>query len=225
MKIEPCDRCMLNESEVEDIKPSPMANFTYFSRISPEHAIHPNCTAQIAVHSEIQCIEGDCNVRRMRHSTRDMMPIFLNTSSWTNIRYVTMFLPGTAIGPGSLRLRASELVEQWMVDPYLLNFLHNYGGQSWKGVDLAHNLSTEAFSGRLQMVLNTFIDSWMGVNYRTGLDREESAPWNSTMATGTYFDIERYLCNTTFAALTVVISFLLFLAAATSVSLGVATRV
>ncbi|KAH6625403.1 hypothetical protein C7974DRAFT_200875 [Boeremia exigua] len=202
-------------------KNSTTVGFEYLTRVSYREAIRSNCTAEMrAVHSEVGCIEGVCDVQRMRLSNRDMWPIFDNTSSWDTVRYITQFLPGTDLGSTS-KLRVSELVEQWMTDPYLTNLITNYPG-SWGGVNPAQNLTTQMFNRRLQMVINTFTDSWMGVDYRAGLDTE--APWNSTEATGVEFDTERYVCNTTFAVLTIVISSLLFATAVASVVLGIVTR-
>jgi hypothetical protein len=73
----------------------------------------------------------------------------------------------------------------------------------------------------------------MGSMYRMGnltsndLEKQNetnSEWWNSTSAIGKRYNGEEYKCNITFAVLTIVISWLLFMAASISVVLGILTR-
>ncbi|KAF1364294.1 hypothetical protein EJ07DRAFT_151586 [Lizonia empirigonia] len=93
-------------------------------------------------------------------------------------------------------------------------------------------LPVEVFSHRLQLAMNTFWDSTVELEYRLGnltsKDIEDGnltlATWNTTTATGMRYDGEQYECHVTFAVLTIIISFFLFIAAVISVVLGFLTR-
>jgi hypothetical protein len=170
---------------------------------------------------------------------------------WTIFSQLCYYLPGTDLGPPTITtgVRSSELVEQWIADPLLLHTFRNFA--NWEGVNLG-TLPTEVFTSHLQLVFNTFWDSLLGVSYRAATSRSQysegadttsqdsggvdatsensggvnarSVPWNTTIATGTQYVGEQYVCNKTFAALTIVISSLLFLAASVSGVLGFITK-
>lgn len=54
--------------------------------------------------------------------------------------------------------------------------------------------------------------------------RVKTLPWSAANSNGTLFDGEQYACNTTFAIMTIVISWFLFMAANVSVILGIVTK-
>jgi hypothetical protein len=79
------------------------------------------------------------------------------------------------------------------------------------------------------MVFNTFWEALVGVNYHVANSTSQASDndlwaWNSTTATGMRYDGEQYVCNKTFAAITIVISFLLFLTASVAGVLGFFTK-
>jgi hypothetical protein len=213
--------------------------FNYLSKTASSEAINSTCTAILRiVESEVGCEAGACSVRKMRTLDRDVAYMFPPMAAasplkghWTSFFWMLCdFLPGVDLGPENTLGRSSELVEQWLSDPYsaltnpklgsLLNFV---------------NLSTippEVFSNRLQVAMNTFWDSTMTLEYRMGnltsqdikgKNASETA-WNTTEAIGARYDGEKYVCHSTFAALTIIISILMFLAASISVILGFITK-
>jgi hypothetical protein len=80
--------------------------------------------------------------------------------------------------------------------------------------------------------MNTFWDATLNSTYRTGNLTSQglgnkvmsSWAWNATNALGSRYGGDQYICNTAFAALTIVISLLLFTAASISVLLGIVTK-
>jgi hypothetical protein len=196
-----------------------------------------NCTASFRlVESGIDCEAGDCSVQRMRHGKRDMSHIFRRINSEpSNLDFksnwvwyfdcLCRFLGGTT--RSTSHSISSELPEMWMANPE--SVLGSFGPAS-NFVNLS-TLPPEVFSRRLQMVMNTFWDATVNSTYRTGNLTSQglgqlanSSAWNTTNALGGRYHGDQYKCNTTFAALTIVISWLLFIAAGTSVVLGIVTR-
>lgn len=141
-------------------------------------------------------------------------------------------MPGADLGPDESGAdTSSEIIELWMADPSgalgdpLKSPAYNF-------VNLG-DLPTEIFSSRLQMAMNTFWDSTLSLAYRSGnmttrdleaRNEADSAAWAMTKAVGTVFDGEEYVCDSTFAALTIIISGLLFVAASVSIVLGILTK-
>jgi hypothetical protein len=195
-----------------------------------------NCTASFRlVESEVDCEAGDCSVQRMRRGKRDMSHIFRRMtgkgedfeSNWYwYFQCLCQVLGGAT--RGDKHTISSELPELWMMNPDIApgssRRYYNYANVS--------TLPPEVFSRRLQVVMNTFWDATLNSTYRTGnLTREglgsrlmNSSAWNTTNALGSHYQGDQYICNTTFAALTIVISWLLFTATGVSVFLGIITR-
>jgi hypothetical protein len=216
--------------------------FDYQTKLSRRVATSAPCSAALrVVESETSCKTGVCEVVRMRNSKRNASVLFDNCESkpgssigpdhclWWSFYQLCTFLPGSDLGPGrSGGVRNSELVEQWMANPRLLRVVQNR--DNWYGVNLG-TLPTDVFASRLQMVFNTFWESLLGVADRvqntTSRDNGDEVPyrpWNTTSATGMRYDGEQYVCNKTFAAITIVISGLLFLAASVAGVLGFITK-
>ena len=89
------------------------------------------------------------------------------------------------------------------------------------------SLPTEVFSQRLQLIMNTFWDSTTGWKRRSPklISANATDPlYTVVKATGVRYDGEHYICNTTFAVLTIVISWLLFMTATISAVLGFITK-
>lgn len=210
---------------------SPQLDFEYTSRISNYRAAAANCTSlSRLVRSDISCEAGVCAVRRVRYSDRKPPSVFDSPNYWSFWRILCRDL--ALVDRPDKSPVTSVLVEQWMQDPHLENMI-----QAFKGYVQLRKLPSETFSHRLQMVMNTFWDSTLGSNYLTVRSRDakyysensesELKPtvWNAAPATGVRYDGERYVCNTVFAALTIAISCFLFIAAGSSVILGLITKV
>jgi hypothetical protein len=192
-----------------------------------------NCTASFRlVESEVDCEAGDCSVQRMRHGKRDISHMFRKATAdgdYYQLNWYWYFECLCSVLGGATRSTAtSELPEWWMMNPDVA-----LGYSPWR-YEYA-NVSTlppEVFSRRLQVVMNTFWDATLNGTYRTGNLTSEglgselmnSSAWNTTHALGSHYQGDQYICNTTFAALTIVISWLLFTAAGVSVFLGIITR-
>jgi hypothetical protein len=241
----------LNASQYTPGENKTSFTFDYQTKLSRYIATAAACTASIRiVESEINCEASVCVVARMRNSKRNVTALYDYEDAtlpapdfpyWTSFSQLCYFLPGADLGPSTKTegIRSSELTEQWIADPDLKHFLKNW--DVWGGVDLS-TLPTEVFTSRLQLVFNTFWDSLLGVNYRVANSTSQDAgganttsqedgyadeirvPWNTTIATGMQYDGEQYVCNKTFAALTIVISSLLFMAASVSGVLGFITK-
>ncbi|KAH7385587.1 hypothetical protein DE146DRAFT_212907 [Phaeosphaeria sp. MPI-PUGE-AT-0046c] len=210
-------------------------DFKYVTKFGYTTFKYSNCTAALRiVESEVGCQQGLCDVQRMRTSSQSASTLAsLMAPKYTNHRFffamLCEFFPGADMGPTKKLSRVSELVEQWIWDPSLLNILQSFG--AWRSVNIT-DLSPEVFSQRFQIALNTFWDSSLGFNHMAtnatsqvhNYDNTISRPWTGTKAQGTDVDTERYVCNITFAILTIVISLLLFAAAATSAILGSITK-
>jgi hypothetical protein len=214
--------------------------FRYSTKTSFRHSsigvMKANCTASFRlVESEVDCEAGDCSVQRMRHGKRDMSHIFRRMngegedfrSNWYWYFQCLCRVLGGATR-GDKHTTSSELPELWMMNPEIApgssKRYYNYANVS--------TLPPEVFSRRLQVVMNTFWDATVNATYRTGNLTSEglgselmnSSAWNTTNALGSRYQGDQYICNTTFAALTIVISWLLFTAAGVSVFLGIITR-
>ncbi|KAF9690634.1 hypothetical protein EKO04_011473 [Ascochyta lentis] len=217
--------------------------FDYLSKISMNKAINSTCAASLQlVESEIGCDTGVCRVQRMRDSKRD--PLYLlgqpsywgDEKSWSGLfRMLCENMPGTDLGPGDPLTRSSELVERFIYDP-TLKTLSTSGTDKYVDTKMywlnMTDLPIDVFSRRLQTAMNTFWDSTIELEYRLGNLTHQDIDggtttlrnWNTTAATGTRYDGEKYVCHVPFAILTIAISFLLFAAAAVSVVLGFMTR-
>lgn len=207
--------------------------FKYVTRVDYNAFKYSNCTATLRnVESAVSCQAGTCDVQRMRTSTRGATSLseFITSGITYAPFYFSMlceFFPGTDSGPNLVK--ASEMVEQWIGDPSLSEIISNWGG--WPSSNHT-TLSPEIFSRRFQIALNTFWDSSMGFNYMAmnatshfgDYNDTISAPWTAVDACGTDHDTEKYVCNITFAIITILISLLLFVAAATSAFLGSITK-
>jgi hypothetical protein len=134
-------------------------------------------------------------------------------------------------GPDSTYSFASELTERWIAYPSQV--LESPDEATNQGFESLTTLAPDEFGPRLQVAINTFWDSTLKAKNRIGNltsallgpKAYDEAVWNRTIASGLRHSGEEYECNTAFAALTIVISWLLFLAAGTSVALGLVTRV
>lgn len=222
-----------------------LLTFDYLSKDGLSTVINSTCIATLrVVESEVSCEAAACGVRKVRNSPRDMDPNvpFMSTvppalglykTSWPALFLaLTEYMPAADLQPDeSKSTRRSEIVEQFIEDPFIVTkpdlAMDMYSG--W--VNLS-TLSTEQFSTRLQMAINTFWDASIGIEYRIGnltaqdfTGREEKlSPWNTTNAIGQRHVGEQYLCNVIFAAITIAISLFLFVAASVSVVLGFVTR-
>ncbi|KAF3003174.1 hypothetical protein E8E13_009232 [Curvularia kusanoi] len=190
------------------------------------------------VESDVGCKAGDCKVQKMRYLDLDTSHMFhgnttIDRDNWSYLfKYLTDFMPGADLGPDESGAdTSSEIIELWMADPSgalgdpLKSPAYNF-------VNLG-DLPTEIFNSRLQTAMNTFWDSTLSLAYRSGnmttrdleaRNEADSAAWATTKAVGTIFDGEEYVCNNTFAALTIIISALLFVAASVSIVLGILTK-
>ncbi|KAI8941746.1 hypothetical protein NX059_002950 [Plenodomus lindquistii] len=171
----------------------------------------------------------------MRYLNKDLAFLFTSTdpddwNSWyTYLRWVGLYMPGA---DHKINAWNSELVELWMSDPYRNLGVQKQQTDQFEYVNLG-DLSPEQFSRRFQIALNTFWDSTMGLLYRMGdltsrdLEQQndtDARVWTPTNAIGERYDGVQYKCNTIFAALSIVISWLLFVAASVSVFLRFMTR-
>jgi hypothetical protein len=209
-------------------------SFNYSSKLSRSKAITAPCAVSLrVVESEISCKAAACGVDRMRNSKRNATVLFNNEAQigpdwplWWSFRQLCVYLPGSDLGPKNSGTKSSELVELWIADPNLRRALKN--AADWSGVDLS-TVPVDIFTYRLQMVFITFWEALVGVNYHVANSTSQASDndlwaWNSTTATGMRYDGEQYVCNKTFAAITIVISFLLFLTASVAGVLGFFTK-
>jgi hypothetical protein len=204
--------------------------FDYLSKLSRTTAMPAPCVAGLrVVESEISCKSAVCGVGRMRNSKRNATILIdqkMTRGPRMSFLKLCLFLPGSDLGPKNYGTKSSELIEQWILDPGLQHEMKNW--DSWNGIDLS-TVPTEDFNHRLQIVFNTFWESLMGVNYlvanSTTIQANDTIPpWNTTTATGMRYDGEQYVCNKIFAAITIVISFLLFMTASAAGVLGYFTK-
>jgi hypothetical protein len=204
-------------------------HFDYLSKVSREEATNRSCSATLRIiESEIGCDGGICNVRRMRNSKRDMAPFFRSYAGeadyWVYLRNLCMFMPGVDKGPSTINRFGSGVIENWIADPQSWDW--DFWSTEWKGLNIM-TIPTEVFSQRLQILMNTFWDSTTGWQYRSAKLTAANAtnPLHTiTNATGVRYDGEHYVCNTTFAALTIFILWLLFMTASISAVLGFVTK-
>jgi hypothetical protein len=205
--------------------------FDYMSKAIGAEAIKTSCTASLRiVESEIGCDGGICDVRRMRNSERDVAPFFRSDGDhakyWWYLRNLCLYMPGVDRGPSTNMVFSSGVIENWITDPQLWDWDFQAGVREWKGLELMA-LPTKIFSQRLQVIINTFWGSTTGWQYRLANLTAANAtnPLHTiTNATGVRYDGEHYVCNTTFAALTIIISWLLFMTASISAVLGFVTK-
>jgi hypothetical protein len=203
--------------------------FDYVSRVSRLEATNTSCSASLRiVESEIGCDGGICDVRRMRNSDRDVI-LFVRSDSgaayyWWYLFNLCMYMPRIDKGPSTVNRFGSGIIENWIADPEFWDW--QFSSSEWKGVKIMA-LPSEVFSLRLQMLMNTFWGSTTGWKYRSAKLTTANAtnPLHTiTNATGVRYDGEHYVCNTTFAALTIIISWLLFMTASISAALGFVTK-
>lgn len=185
-----------------------------------------NCSARLTyVESRVNCVNRDCHVEAMRPYNRIGYP-FQKSLFQTLIQA----LPGIDIGLQAQRQlpTSSEMTETWIMDP------ETTFDDTATGSDLYVNLATlptPVFSKRLQMVMNTLWDAASTARYRTGnlspnmnftLRERGNGPltFNSTNLSGVQFEGEKYAANKTFAILTIVISWILFMASIISLVLA-----
>jgi hypothetical protein len=203
------------------------------SPINDTGVMTTNCIASFRlVESAVDCEAGDCSVHRMRHGKRDMSHMFRRMtgeaqdfqSNWYwYFECLCQFLGGA-----TKSTKTSELPEWWIMNP---DIALGSSGRQYQYANVS-TLPPEVFSRRLQVVMNTFWDATLNATYRTGNLTSEglgskimnSSAWNTTNARGSHYKGDQYICNTTFAALTIVISWFLFTAAGVSVFLGIITR-
>lgn len=209
-------------------------SFQYLSTASRHLVLNSSCTATFRlVESEIGCENAVCAVRRIRNLDRDVTHWFGNSDdvssyTWSNLfTLVTLYMPAADLKPGAVR--SSEMVEMFMSDPTLIELANSGDGSAMNNWVNLSTLPTEVFSQRLQIAMNTFWDSTIGLQYRLGnLTTQDIANrtqlWNTTTATGVRHNGEEYECNITFAALTIAISLFLFVAGVVSLVLGFLTR-
>lgn len=189
-----------------------------------------NCVGQLVyVESRVRCTGKNCGVDAMREYNRTGFPF----PKWI-FSQIAMSLPGVDIGQLQLHTTnvGSELTERWIANPRT-TFDDKDIDSANAFVDVS-SLSKEDFSKRLQMAMNTYWDATVGARYRDTnitLNKDgEVCPdcttlpfpvfFNTTEVTGVTFDGEKYVCSVTFAALTIVISWILFMSAAISVVLA-----
>jgi hypothetical protein len=205
---------------------------TFRSKIAYSEFISSKCSATLQyIESYVRCKAAACAVDRVRELQRPV-----EDGSWeAHFKSLTMYMPGADLGFRQNKTTDSELVEQWIQDPYLKTFMlrmKRHGrGEIW--VDQS-SMSVELFSHRLTMALNTFWDSSLGLRDRMGnltlddignqAERWEDFPWIATKLNGTRFDGEQYACDITFAIMTIIIAWFLFMAANLSVTLGIANK-
>jgi hypothetical protein len=216
--------------------------FDYVSKTSTYQFTNTTCTATFRlVESEVNCEAAACTVGRMRDLDRDISYMFdplvdrapSPRQNWSEFfEILCNYMPGADRGPHYSTI-TSELVEQFILDPYSVITVDAGLGaimdMSW--VDLT-TLPTDIFSHRLQIAMNTFWDATIGLEYRVGnltsqnIRKGASAmsAWNTTSAIGERYNGDQYVCNTTFAALTIAISFFLIMAGSVSVILGYITK-
>jgi hypothetical protein len=203
--------------------------FDYVSKISLYNFVTARCAASFqVVESEINCVASRCGVQRMREINR---PKIHAPEDWTGaspfirlFRLMTEGMPGTGLGHGQQSVTTSELVEQWIMSPDLATWMTD----KREFVNLS-NLSNGTFSERLQMAINTYWDSTIGLRYRMGgltLDdiRDSNITWYSSPMNTTSYEGEQYACNTVFAIITIAVSWFLFMAANISIVLGIVTK-
>jgi hypothetical protein len=203
--------------------------FDYTSRVSRKEATKTSCSASLRiVESDIGCDGGICDVRRMRNSDRDVFPFFRSDGGtadyWWYLFNLCMYMPGVDKGPSTVNRFGSGIIENWIADPESWDW--QFSSSEWKGVKIMA-LPSEVFSLRLQMLMNKFWGSTTGWKYRSAKLTTANATnplYTITNATGVRYDGEHYVCNTTFAALTIIISWLLFMTAGISAVLGFVTK-
>ncbi|KAG9202467.1 hypothetical protein G6514_004443 [Epicoccum nigrum] len=156
-------------------------------------------------------------------------------SSSFDLFYLSQHMPGADMGFGQEMTTSSELVEQWIQDPNLETFIRHNRRFGEREIWVNHTeMPIDLFNHRFKMALNTFWDSTLGLQYRMGNltadaindqeDRTNNLTWDESNLEGSYFEGEQYACNKTFAVITIVISWFLFMAANISVILGVVTK-
>ncbi|KAF2273229.1 uncharacterized protein EI97DRAFT_164893 [Westerdykella ornata] len=177
--------------------------------------------------SRIGCRDRSCRVEALRKFERKKKPFPLHM-----IAQMMKLLPGTDVGMPQLRtgdLRTSTMTEMWIADPFKAL---DHGVYSGTFVDVG-NLPAPVFSKRLQLVINSFWDATLGAKYRIPnftLDDDFSMCttncisdplyFNSTKLSGARFDGEHYVCSKPFAAITIVTSSIILLAAIGSLVLA-----
>jgi hypothetical protein len=193
--------------------------FDYVSKVSSTDFITAKCAASLqVVESQINCATSRCGVQRMREMKRP------NDVSTYLFRILTYWMPGAGVGRGQRIVDTSELVEQWIMSPDLATWMTD----KREFVNLS-NLSNDTFSERLQMAINTYWDSTIGLRHRMGnltLDdvSNSNITWSSSPMNATAYEGEQYACNTVFAIITIAVSWFLFMAANVSIVLGIATK-
>jgi hypothetical protein len=205
---------------------------TLGSKIAHSEFVSSKCSATLQyIESYVRCEAAACAVDRVRELQRPVKDV-----SWKNNFFtLTMHMPGADMGFRQGMTTSSELVEQWIQDPDLGTFmLHNKRFEERQIWVNQSSMSVEIFSHRLTMALNTFWDSTLGLQYRMGnltLDdisnhggRIDTLSWSATPVNGTRFDGDQYVCDTTFAIMTIIISWFLFMAANLSVTLGIVNK-
>lgn len=217
------------------------SEFKYITKTGYSEFKYTNCTAPLRiVESVVGCRAGICDVQQMRTSNQSAATeARLLASKYTNhrerFRWLCTYLPGADMGPMNpsppekKQNRASQLTEQWILDPSLMNVIPHFGPYSSVSIS---SLPPEVFSQRLQIAMNTFWDASLGFNYMAVNATAQvddykdmiNAPWTAVRAQGTDHDTNKYVCNIAFAVLTISISLLMFLVAAASALLRSVTR-
>jgi hypothetical protein len=160
----------------------------------------------------------------MRHVDQALAELWKPSSPLSVFEAISNRLPGSDISATQDIDFGSELVERWILNPDL-----DFSALGAGYVDLSA-MDSGVFRQRLQMAINTFWDATVGSTIRidgirTGsLNRLDGGKWLSTTVYVTEDAGMHYDCHIIFAALTMVISAVLLLAANLSMLLGLITR-
>jgi hypothetical protein len=160
----------------------------------------------------------------MRQVDQALADLWKPSSPLSIFEAISNRLPGSDISATQDIDFGSELVERWILNPNL-----DFSALRAGYVDLSA-MDSSIFRQRLQMAINTFWDATVGSTIRMdgfrqgSLERLNGAKWLGTTAYVTEDAGMHYVCHITFAALTMVISAVLLLAAILSMFLGLITR-
>ncbi|OAL43180.1 hypothetical protein IQ07DRAFT_593355 [Pyrenochaeta sp. DS3sAY3a] len=202
-------------------------SFAYQTRRAQDVFQSLSCFASIViVESKVGCRDKACIVRAVRAVNHNASEPWGNgVTPLTVFRAIGKALPGVDISITQNGTLGSELVERWILSPDLAN--------AKPGFVFLENLEANLFTQRLMMIINTFWDSTVESLERTEprtMDQYlaqlviKGYPWNETELIATQQDGLKYVCNITLAALTMIISALLLLAATLSMLLGIMAR-
>ncbi|KAH8732326.1 hypothetical protein GQ44DRAFT_669581 [Phaeosphaeriaceae sp. PMI808] len=197
--------------------------FEYLSRqtesIAPNRTFSATCNASPrVVESQVKCHDGSCAVRAIRRVDRKPVDVWGEISPLSAFLNISQWMPGADLGSTQGIISTSELIEHWIMDPYLTTI-----DEPFVRLDI---MDPQTFNHRLQIAINTFWDASIGMIPRASnlRARGNALAWNRTDAEVTEYKGEVYSCSIALAVLTIAISLSLFVAANVSTLLGILTR-